>query len=189
MDRKLISRLEQLQLSASRKVRKCSFPGCTERTVKNHCVSQALIGSFSEEGHVRTLIVNPWIAGGLAFRRTGVRDVSTFHGLCNEHDHTIFNPVDTASMETRNYRNQLLLSYRALLDEKLKKTNKREAYSMFHQEYKHSFNPGVELAKRHSEQFQYNLISVGWYEEQLLNEIASPKGKFILRFLNFLISG
>ncbi|QEM09076.1 hypothetical protein [Mucilaginibacter rubeus] len=185
MDRKLIGRLEQLNLSAGRKVRICSIPGCRERTVKNHCVSQALIGSFSEDGHLRTLIVNLWITGGLMFRQTGVRDVSTFHGLCNGHDHTIFSPVDSATMDTKNYHNQLLLSYRSLLNEKLKKTNKREAYCMFYQEHKGSTKTGVQLAKRHSAQFEYNLLSVASYEQQLLDEIAYPKGCFIFNVLEF----
>ena len=181
--KEITSRLNNLMLRATKKQRKCGFKDCREPTARNHTVSNCLINNFVENGHVRMLAVDPWKSYNLSFNRVGSNEATTFHGLCNAHDSEVFLPIDKVDLNPFLYQNQILLAYRSVLQEKLKKTIKKEVYSQFSDEFKHISNPGVLRARKFSKMFEYNLFNAVWYEERLLSDLENNTQKFLFKTL------
>jgi len=182
--KELPDRLEALQRKAAKKIRKCSFNDCVGDTAKNHCVSQSFLRNICSEGYVRELNVSPWVDGMLLYQKKGIGEATTFHGLCSTHDHILFGPIDRPEIEI-TYDNLILLAYRSLLREKLKKTIKMEAYGIFSTEFKNVRSDMVRQTALKSRQFRFNLLSVKWYEDALIGEISKPTGNFVFRQIDF----
>jgi hypothetical protein len=182
--KELPDRLEALQRKGEKKIRKCSFGNCVADTAKNHCVSQSFLKNICSDGYIRELTVSPWVDGMLLYKKKGIGEATTFHGLCSVHDHKLFEPIDRLEIET-TYDNLILLAYRSLLREKLKKTIKMEAYGAFSTEFRHVRNEMVRQTALKSSQFRFNLLSVKWFEDLLIKEIVLPAGNFVFRQIDF----
>lgn len=101
--------------------RECYEPSCKTAAINSHILQKnGVLTQIQEENHVYSLSTNQ-ITGELAFRRIGVNNAFSFKGFCNHHDTTIFSSIEQESFEANDYKNQLLLCYRGILNEQRKK--------------------------------------------------------------------
>lgn len=100
----------------------CLWPGdkCENRPVRAHSVqNQRVLDLLCETGKV----FMPKIEVGydkppnIVFRKIGRKNATTFTGLCGKHDYTIFQPIETDSIDINKAEHLFLLAYRAVLKE------------------------------------------------------------------------
>jgi hypothetical protein len=115
---------EGLLRAARAKSRKCMYPGCNELAISSHILQKkGILDVIAEDGHVMQLSVGGPLHG-LRFKKKGigVADMLTFNGFCsvNKHDMDVFREIENIPCDFTNYRHQLLLLYRAKLNELFK---------------------------------------------------------------------
>src|SRR6266700_3279132 len=78
---------------------KCLEPlmQCDQKAIRAHSIQNAqTIGFLAEDGHVIALQLRFSEAGPeIDFKPIGRNEASTFTGFCNQHDTSIFEPLDT----------------------------------------------------------------------------------------------
>jgi hypothetical protein len=111
-------------LDLRRGERKCLYrlPSgpCTGKVIKAHSISRsAALSKIARSGHVYQPDGNPFEiqkrSGNIAHKLVGIGDASTFTGFCSAHDATLFRPIDSNIVPTREQL--LLLHYRSLCRE------------------------------------------------------------------------
>jgi len=114
--------IQNLNLAARKAPRECLVKGCSKRSINSHILQKkGILSSISTRGHLVELATNPFKRKNLEFKPVGINDAFTFPGFCKQHDHKIFYPIESESVDYKEYHSQLLFSYRALLNEKRKK--------------------------------------------------------------------
>jgi|AntAceMinimDraft_9_1070365.scaffolds.fasta_scaffold06042_4 hypothetical protein len=121
-DKQIKNIIFKIQLNAFDAKRKCLYKDCEEISIKSHLLQKkGIINSISENNHVYELAINPFAEGKHKFTNTGINEVFTFPGFCTTHDNNIFKEIESGDVSFFDYRTQLLLSYRAVMNEKRKK--------------------------------------------------------------------
>jgi hypothetical protein len=101
--------------------RQCFEPSCNETAINSHILQKnGVLSQIEEDKHVYLLSTNQ-ITGDLAFKRIGVNNAFSFKGFCNYHDTAIFSPIEQDSFDAFDYKTQLLICYRGMLNEQRKK--------------------------------------------------------------------
>ena len=100
---------------------RCYAPGdaCKESPIRAHSVQNStVLDSLQENGHVYAprMQLN-YESPQLTFSLIGRNLATTFHGLCNYHDTSIFRPIETNDLDIENDEHLFLLAYRAVLKE------------------------------------------------------------------------
>jgi hypothetical protein len=118
VDREDIGRFFKLHSS---RFGKCLEPKmtCTQTAIRAHSIQNAqAIDLLQHENHV--IALQPDFSGGtpsIEFKLIGRNKASTFTGLCSNHDHTLFIPLDTRSLDLTDEEQLFLLAYRAVTRE------------------------------------------------------------------------
>lgn len=175
--------LQKLEIKARKQKRSCSFPNCSKSAIQSHNISEGVLSTFAEKGHIRVLNINPW-KGGLEIKSIGIDEATTFFGFCSVHDNSLFRSIDTTEMEV-TYRNILLMNYRSTMQEKIKKTIKTEYYSAFLNQFPELNNSFISLLSERVEQFKFNFKSIHWYEKELQNSMEENNNAFLYEILEF----
>lgn len=175
--------LQKLEIKARKQKRLCGFPNCSQSAIRSHNISEDVLSTFSEKGHIRVLNINPW-KGGLEIRSIGIDDATIFFGFCSKHDDKLFRSIDSTEMDV-TYHNILLMNYRSSIQEKIKKKIKTEYYSAFLIKFSGTNNPFISLLTERVEQFKFNFKSINWYVKELLNSIEKKDKAFIYEVLEF----
>lgn len=109
--------------SISQGFSKCFFPtqpACKKPAIKAHSIqNQGVLRELAEDGHVIILQVTQDLddAPQVEFKRVGRNKATTFSGLCNEHDTSLFRPIDCQPFDINKEEHLFLLSYRSVLRE------------------------------------------------------------------------
>lgn len=120
-DQQLKGRLFQLRVKTYKKGFPCFAECCNQPAIDSHILQKnGILHHIAEKKHLMTLNNNN-ITGSYKFERIGVNDIFTFKGFCNTHDTEIFKPIESGDFLLTDYKNQLLLSFRGLLNELRKK--------------------------------------------------------------------
>ena len=99
---------------------RCLAPGgeCDQEGIRAHSVQNSrVLDRLQRDGHVVAPKMDISFQGGprSAFEEVGRNIATTFHGLCAEHDASIFRPIDTAAIRVDDPEHLFLLSYRAVM--------------------------------------------------------------------------
>lgn len=110
------------ELSAKNKKRKCFIDDCFSQTISSHLLQKnGILNRISCQNHLYEISINPFNTPNLSFQKIGINNALTFPGFCNKHDTEIFREIETKSIDFKNYRTNLLFSYRILSNELRKK--------------------------------------------------------------------
>ena len=117
---------------------------CQGKIIRAHSIQKAAFKEFADNGHFYILDPLDALKGETAPKFIGVSDATTFTGLCEFHDQSIFSPIENEPF-TGNHQQLFLHHYRAV------------AQSIYDREYKSQFlsaplpllqKPGEEIALR-----------------------------------------
>ncbi|WP_239670052.1 hypothetical protein, partial [Pseudomonas aeruginosa] len=66
----------------------CVYPGCDEKSIYSHAVSESIsLSTISENGHLLTIkSQRKGDLKELSFGKISMHDASAFNGFCNQHD-------------------------------------------------------------------------------------------------------
>jgi len=103
--------------------RVCSFDNCDQPSIQSHLLQRngILNQICSKANEVMELAIDVYKPGTFVFKPISIGQVFTFPGFCNAHDTSIFKEIEQDKIDHTIYRTQLLLSYRAIVNEKHKK--------------------------------------------------------------------
>jgi len=105
-------------MKAQSKPRKCFAEGCHGNAINSHLLQKnGTLSLIAENRHVWQTSYNKFPKGNYTIKKLGINNALTFKGFCNHHDTDIFRQVESGEIDFDNYKNLLLLSYRALLKE------------------------------------------------------------------------
>lgn len=122
--------VEKLNRRAHDATRICLFKGCKVLSIQSHLLQKkGIINQIAERNHVIELGINNFKPDKFYFKRIGINESFTFPGFCAEHDHLIFREIENENTDYSSYRTQLLLSYRAVMNEKRKKEIAIDSYN------------------------------------------------------------
>jgi len=100
---------------------KCLEPQmkCEQNAIRAHSIQNArVIDLIATKSHVIALAVKFSDAGPqIEFESIRRNEVSTFTGLCNEHDTSLFKPLDTKPFDINDREQLFLLAYRSVTRE------------------------------------------------------------------------
>ncbi|MDT3402096.1 hypothetical protein [Mucilaginibacter terrae] len=168
-DRRIV---DNCRAKARKATKLCYSPGCNKNAIMSHIQqAEGPLRLIAKEGKVMQLMlnnsfeINPW-----RFQKAGIRegDILRFWGFCKECDSNLFKDVETTDVDYYDYRNLLLLSYRALCNELYKKEYNLKQFD--------KILKSTEISSACREQFEYKklLTRVGIHhthqEKKLIEE-------------------
>lgn len=117
-DKKINDLIGKCFTKAQSKQRKCFVEGCNDNAINSHLLQKnGTLSLLAENQHIWQTSYNKFPKGNYTIKQVGVNNALTFKGFCNLHDSQIFKPVESGVIDFDEYKNLLLLSYRALLKE------------------------------------------------------------------------
>lgn len=159
--------------------RVCSYYKCDNTAIESHLLQKNGILSqiANKENQVIELSIDPYKPDAFVFRATNISSAFTFSGFCNTHDTEIFKEIEQKHIDYANNRTQLLFSYRAVINERIKKEININVYDII----LNSFRLKLFLDNRYlndllasKEQESLAISDSKYYEMFILNNIRDP---------------
>jgi hypothetical protein len=162
-----IALIEFYRRKSLNKNRVCFEQGCNKNAIDSHILQKnGIISNISERGHVVECVIDPFQNDNqLRFKPSGINEVFTFKGFCQDHDNMLFKEIEKYEFDLTNYKHQLLFAYRTSVNE----TRKKETMLDFYNSLK--TDPRISLPRQLIEQsiIGYELgISDGDHTRQML---------------------
>jgi hypothetical protein len=103
--------------------RLCSYDNCENTSIQSHLLQKnGILNQISDRASLAMeLAIDAYKPGTFVFKPVSIGQAFTFPGFCNEHDTSIFKEIEQDKVDYTVYRNQMLFSYRAIVNEKYKK--------------------------------------------------------------------
>lgn len=96
----------------------CMCPNCTEMAISSHVMQKGdILSSIAPNRHLYYIEPHYFSKLPLKYNRVGINKVMTFDGFCNQHDTSIFKPIEVPNVDWRSNEAQFLISYRTLCRE------------------------------------------------------------------------
>ena len=168
---------------------KCMVDGCPEKTINSHLLQRhGVLDNIIEDGHMYELRVRDIFKWSkdvppVVFKKVGLNDAISYPLFCNHHDTELFLDIEKNDPDVDDYRSQLLFSYRSVCAEMRKKeieidVNQRQLRSRI-------LNLDSFYLKECIRGLEIGIKDLKFYEEQLLNEISTPKNLFTFEVAHF----
>jgi len=110
------------ELSATNKKRKCFLPECELDSIASHLLQKnGILNRIAYKNHLYEIGIDPFKPQAFFFKKIGINEAFTFPGFCNGHDTKLFKEIETGEIDLKDYRTNLLFSYRILANELRKK--------------------------------------------------------------------
>lgn len=117
-DKKINELIGKCFTKAQSSKRKCFVEGCNNNAINSHLLQKnGTLSLLAEKKHIWQTSYNKFPKGNYTIKEVGVNNSLTFKGFCNLHDTQIFKSIESGPINFDEYKNLLLLSYRALLKE------------------------------------------------------------------------
>lgn len=180
--KKTLAEIEKLRLNAIEKNRNCFENGCHSKSIDSHILQKnGVISRISERGHVKEFVTDPFQEHQIRFKKTGINEVFTFKGFCQEHDNSLFEEIEKKNFDLNNYRHQLLFAYRTSVNETRKKESAIDFYQSLINNHRFNFD-SLDLGKRIASEKMG--IADSSFTRTLLKENLSNSDKCDFVFLN-----
>lgn len=115
----------------------CCVDGCQSYAINSHFLQKkGVLNLLAVDNHLVELVLSSpfsWKKNTLPFqfKKVGIKKAISIKLFCNEHDNSIFSPIETGDIDFSNYEDALLLSYRITCAELRKKQINFEIFSRF----------------------------------------------------------
>jgi len=175
----------------------CMINGCDQKAINSHLLQRhGVLSNVVENGHcyeLREKDIFSWTkkTPPFEFKRCGIQDAFSLHLFCNHHDTDVFKPIESGTVDYDNYRNQLLLSYRAICAEMRRKEIIVEMYkrylgSKILQAYRNDY---LDLIKEAIKGNEAGIKDLVFYKHQVEEELAFPADNFFFVHHTYPIKG
>lgn len=123
LEKRIRSIIRDNELKAKRKKRKCFIPDCDENSISSHLLQKngMLSRLTTDDNHLFQFGIDTFKPQLFFFEKIGANEALTFPGFCNKHDTILFKDIEKPIIDFKNYRTNLLFSYRILANELRKK--------------------------------------------------------------------
>lgn len=192
MDKGIIKEIAKIQkeiLSPSNWT--CLCPNCNNVTINSHLLQRhGILDNLAENGHMIELkpksFYDPTCTDGtFKFHKIGINNAISWPIFCNHHDTVLFKEIESRkAIDCRDYRTQLLFSYRAVCAEIRKKQMGIRLHSQVIERIainslmKHNLRVSIEGLSKGIEDFSE-------YKTQLEKELQQPSYKFIFKHFSY----
>lgn len=97
----------------------CLVPGCDKKSINSHIMQKnGILSSISQDRHLWEYDVNHFQKDYFVFKKTGLNEIYTFLGFCNEHDTNVFKKIETEDqIDFNDYESCVLFALRTLCNE------------------------------------------------------------------------
>lgn len=177
-----------LVLKTQKKKRQCSYPGCISQAIGSHNISEAILSTFSNKGHIRMFNIHPQKGFDVSF--VGIRRATRFSGLCSQHDSKLFKTIDQPDVDLLDYKNVLLFNYRATIQEELLKAHKTELYGSVVTAFSQLQYPQIlyyteiiSFYEQRIKEIVFNNLVTKWYSHNLLQDYYNSTNNFVFKIL------
>jgi hypothetical protein len=119
--------IAQISINVRKKKWQCLIQDCEEIAINSHLIQRnGVLSNIVENGHlveIKMVDAYKWNKkeSPINFRIVGVKQALSHKVFCNEHDTTIFKPIEDDKKDFESYDSFLLFSYRAICAEIRKK--------------------------------------------------------------------
>ncbi len=121
-NKEFIGKSYELYQKAKKRKRSCFLSNCNQKAIKSHIIQKkGILNSIAKDSFLYELNIHKYFDADLKFQKKGIGDVMTFDGFCNPHDTMLFKEIELEHTDFSVYKNQLLLTYRAIANECRKK--------------------------------------------------------------------
>lgn len=174
-------RLGKMLKNTVNKKRECIL--CDNLAINSHLLQKnGILSHIQDKGHVKQLKFNDIYKSneedGIIISNVGLKKAMTYKVFCNSHDTEIFKEIESTEINLENYRTNILLTYRALCAEIIKKDisieyiNKIKNASYFKLQF--DFLKNIEFTLNENLKSRKELI---WYKNELENEISNEENE------------
>ena len=139
----------------------CMYPGCTNNPINSHSIQKSLFSSLVDDTNHVLMLKTKFThkeRPSASMKRVGVNEATTFPGLCEKHDETLFADIEKKEIDFNNPYHNFLVAYRALLYENYAKIHSYENIKNIAKNYSNSGNP---------DQFTMTALSIMAYSHYL----------------------
>jgi len=181
----------QLLIKAQNSNFKCYSKTCDKSAIDSHILQKnGVLAYIIQNGHLFTLH-NEVREKKFKFKRIGADKIFTFKGFCQPHDTDIFKEIETKDFSLDSYKNQLLLSYRGILNELRKKEIDIKFWQLLKDDptMSNAIDPSVFWARERG--VRAAIKDLEFYRSELEEDLITtrehkPKFRFVVRRLPFV---
>ncbi|WP_411812319.1 hypothetical protein ACLB9Y_03965 [Chryseobacterium scophthalmum] len=106
------------QKKAKKKIKKCYFPGCNEKSINSHILQKnGILSQISKNSHVWEKKINQFSKENFFFEESGLNNVFAFNCFCSHHDKELFKKIEDNTIDFNDYESCLLFTLRTLYNE------------------------------------------------------------------------
>lgn len=189
--------LAGINKNVAKKSWECIVSGCGGKAINSHLLQRhGVLSNIVENGHcyeLRETDIFGWSKDKppVEFKRCGLQNALSLEIFCERHDNSLFKSIETEPVDYDDYKNQLLLSYRAVCAEIRRKELiierfKRYLRSNILMTYRADYLDIVSTAVKGNESGIRDLM---FYKEALEKEIEKPLNRFFFVHYVYPIKG
>lgn len=163
----------------------CLFPGCDKTSINSHIMQKnGILSSISEDRHLWEFNVDHFKKEYFLFKKTGINEIYTFLGFCNEHDTNLFQKIETqGEINFDDYESCALFALRTLCNELwLKLVVKKQHQCILN--HPETISDEV-LINKVIEQGDIALQDLKFFEDGLWNDLNNKTESFVFEYREF----
>lgn len=160
----------------------CQVDGCKEAAINSHLLQRnGILNNITENNHLieaRPTDFFKWNAVDcpVEFRQVGINQAISLSVFCDKHDTELFRKIEQDSLDLDDYETQLLLSYRVVCAEIVKKEQNIEITKRI--QNANTLNFPTSLLNTEINGYQLGLRDLNEYKKLIESELSVPTSKF-----------
>jgi hypothetical protein len=177
--------LNALLVKSRKKEFTCFVDNCEEKAIDSHILQKnGVLKYLIEDGHLM-ILANDFFKRIFHFKRLGADKAFTFKGFCSLHDNQIFKSIESTYFNLREYNNQLLISYRGILNEIRKKQAELYFLQLIKEDSTLYYQVPMDFQVFRKKGLEMGVKDLEFYKGKIEDELRQPKNifKFIIREL------
>ncbi|SFP02226.1 hypothetical protein [Prevotella sp. tf2-5] len=163
----------------------CQVDGCEEAAINSHLLQRnGILNNIAENNHLieaRPTDFFKWnaIDCPIEFRQVGINQAISLSVFCDKHDTELFKKIEQGNLDFGDYETQLLLSYRVVCAEIVKKEQNIEITKRIQRA--NTLNFPAEMLNTELKGYQLGLRDLNEYRKLIESELNAPTSKFHFR--------
>ena len=163
----------------------CQVDGCEEAAINSHLLQRnGILNNIAENNHLieaRPTDFFKWnaIDCPIEFRQVGINQAISLSVFCDKHDTELFKKIEQGNLDLGDYETQLLLSYRVVCAEIVKKEQNIEITKRIQRANTRNFP--AEMLNTELKGYQLGLRDLNEYRKLIESELNASTSKFHFR--------
>ena len=166
--------------TAFSEINTCFYPGCNENSINTHILQKnGILSSIAPSRHLMEQSIDQHKSPPIFFKKIGIDKAFSFNCFCKNHDNSLFKEIEDSPIDFYNYKHQILLTLRTILNEKYKKL-----IVIRQNEILLSNNPNLKSTgiQEFNAQQKLGLKDLESIEKKIWNDINSQDKSFVFIF-------